>query len=269
MSSSGGVVRAVVPDVLRVRPEKRELPSDSVDPPEIWRVCSSSGGGRLDGVARDAGSGCGASAWLRSVPFVDSDTGEWRRGLLVGGCLGVSPGSGGRGGPWRNVATAWEAPSNCPRPDFAPISSALGDGERSSRLRFPVERASVALGADSALGAEDAPTSRSPCARALPLLPGAGMSLNGTQSRLSWSSTETGGSISMSLIMLMSMTTSPATDQPAIPYPPARTEGERPCLRQNLMTALTSWASSGETRTRQEGFSCPLKVLARSGYLEG
>ena len=73
--------------------------------------------------------------------------------------------------------------------------------------------------------------------------------------------------MSMSRIMLMSMTRSPATAQPAMPYPPERTEGEMPCLRQNETTALTSCASRGETRTRHAGLSFPLNVRARSAYL--
>jgi hypothetical protein len=46
-----------------------------------------------------------------------------------------------------------------------------------------------------------------------------------------------GGSISMSRILDRSMTTSPLIAQPPVPYPPALTDGESPCLIQRI-TAL-------------------------------
>jgi hypothetical protein len=46
-----------------------------------------------------------------------------------------------------------------------------------------------------------------------------------------------GGSISMSCILDRSMTTSPLIAQPPVPYPPALTDGESPCLLQRI-TAL-------------------------------
>ena len=70
--------------------------------------------------------------------------------------------------------------------------------------------------------------------------------------------------MSMSCMWLMSITRSPATAQPAIPYPPDLTEGERPCSRQNLTIVLTSSASNGETAKRARGMSFPLNVFVRS-----
>ena len=208
-----------------------------------------------------------------SIHGGDVGSGECRRGRFVGGSRGISPGIGGRGGPRRNDATACEAASYGPFP--AGVLNTVGSDRnpswKSSRRRFPVAATFGDTGAEEG-GA--APTrfklmlEGGGWARPLPLLPIAGMSLSGVQSCAPSPSTpSTGGSRSMSRIMLMSTTTSPATAQPAMPYPPARTEGERPCARQKRMTALTSTASRGETSTRHEGLSLPLNVRARSGYL--
>ena len=70
--------------------------------------------------------------------------------------------------------------------------------------------------------------------------------------------------MSHSLIMPRSIMRLPAIDQPAVAYPPALTEGERPCLRQKSMIVLMSCASSGETRALERHVILPLNVLARS-----
>lgn len=244
----------------RPNPDWRELLSDEVDSPDSWRVLSlSTGISSLPAAGCSplplSGSGAAVAAGVRS--------GECNRWRFVGGCLGVSPLSAGSGGPLRNDATVGDASSKAPCPVDEPISSGPADGERSSRRRLPALRAGVPP--------EEGVWVTAP--RPFPLLPRGSISFRGVQSmRVVLSSPSSpmstvglGGSTSMSVIMLMSIITSPATDQPAMPYPPARTEGDRPCLMQNLTTALTSWASRGETRTCAEGLSFPLNVLDRSG----
>ena len=44
-----------------------------------------------------------------------------------------------------------------------------------------------------------------------------------------------GGSMSTSCILHRSMTTSPLIAQPSVPYPPALTEGDNPCLLQKVI----------------------------------
>ena len=67
--------------------------------------------------------------------------------------------------------------------------------------------------------------------RALPLLMDMAVSR-----RLVYPSPSCGGSISMSCMLDRSMTMSPLIAQPPVPYPPALTDGDSPCLLQNLIT---------------------------------
>ena len=141
-------------------------------------------------------------------------------GRLTGNARGSSPNvSGSNAGPVRKFATAADA---------APYNQAVGKSPAGSSmfcLTSPSGRVSGAAGPDGS-------GTGSP-ARALPLLKDGAVSR-----RLVYPPPPCcGGSISMSCILDRSMTTSPLIAQPPVPYPPALTDGESPCLLQNI-TAL-------------------------------
>ena len=50
-----------------------------------------------------------------------------------------------------------------------------------------------------------------------------------------------GGSMSTSCILDRSMTTSPLIAQPPVPYPPALTDGDNPCLLQKIIILKKCW----------------------------
>jgi hypothetical protein len=131
---------------------------------------------------------------------------------------GSSPkSSGGSAGPCKKLATAADAVLY----NHA-IGKSLGTGVSCS--------ASHSNGRLRGAGPDESGTG-SPT-RALPLLTDRAVSR-----RLVYSSPpRCGGSISMSCILDRSMTTSPLIAQPPVPYPPALTDGDSPCLLQNIIT---------------------------------
>lgn len=60
---------------------------------------------------------------------------------------------------------------------------------------------------------------------------------------------------------MRSMMISPQTAQPAVPYPPALTESDRVCFRQNRITLLTLCTSEGQTTARDLILMSPLNIL--------
>ena len=149
-------------------------------------------------------------------------------GRLTGKRRGSSPNlSGSNAGPVKKFATAADA---------APYSHAVGKSPGLNTFFL----ASTSGRRFSATGPDGSGTG-SP-ARALPLL------MDRTVSRrLVYPPPPCcGGSISMSCILDRSMTTSPLIAQPPVPYPPALTDGESPCLLQKI-TAL---------KTCQRGWYC-------------
>jgi hypothetical protein len=140
-------------------------------------------------------------------------------GRLTGKRRGSSPKlSGSNAGPVRKFATAAEA---------APYNNAVGKspGPNTFCLASSSGRRFCVVGPDGS-------GTGSP-ARALPLLMDRAVSR-----RLVYPPPPCcGGSISMSCILDRSMTTSPLIAQPPVPYPPALTDGESPCLLQKI-TAL-------------------------------
>jgi hypothetical protein len=140
-------------------------------------------------------------------------------GRLTGGRRGSSPKLSGRNaGPVRKLATAADA---------APYNHAVGKspGPKTFCLTSPSGKRFCVAGPDGS-------GTGSP-ARALPLLKGRAVSR-----RLVYPPPPCcGGSISRSCILDRSMTTSPLIAQPPVPYPPALTDGESPCLLQKI-TAL-------------------------------
>jgi hypothetical protein len=140
-------------------------------------------------------------------------------GRLAGERRGFSPKlSGSNAGPVRKLATTADA---------APYNNAVGKspGPNTFCLASPSGRRFCAAGpAGSGTGSP---------ARPLPLLMDRAVSR-----RLVYPLPPCcGGSISMSCILDRSMTTSPLIAQPPVPYPPALTDGESPCLLQKI-TAL-------------------------------
>jgi hypothetical protein len=135
---------------------------------------------------------------------------------LTGRRRGSSPNSSrGRAGPCKKLATAADA---------VPYNHAIG-------------KASVSLACSASpckipsrvVGPEGSGTA-SPT-RPLPLL------MDGTVSRklVYPPPPGCGGSMSMSCIRERSMTMSPLIAQPPVPYPPALTDGENPCLLQKII----------------------------------
>jgi hypothetical protein len=139
-------------------------------------------------------------------------------GRLTGERRGSSPKLSGRNtGPVKKFATSADA---------APYNHAVGKSPGLSTfcLASPSGRRFCAAGPDvSGTGSP---------ARALPLL------MDRTVSRrLVYPPPPCcGGSISMSCILDRSMTTSPLIAQPPVPYPPALTDGESPCVLQKITT---------------------------------
>lgn len=98
----------------------------------------------------------------------------------------------------------------------------------------------------------------------LPFVPPTGTSLNDVHGNPSpccpssvRSAVETlGGSISISLILPKSIMTSPFTAHPAVPYPPALTEGLRSCAAQKrIILYRRVRCGAGGERARQKGDS--------------
>lgn len=140
-------------------------------------------------------------------------------GRLTGGRRGSSPNLSGRNAePVRKFATAVDA---------APYNHAVGmsPGPNTFCLASASGRRFCAAGPDGSWTGSPA--------RVLPLLTDRAVSR-----KLVYPPPPCcGGSISMSCILDRSITTSPLIAQPPVPYPPALTDGESPCLLQKT-TAL-------------------------------
>lgn len=144
-------------------------------------------------------------------------------GRLTAGRRGSSPKlSGSSGDPCRKLATAVDA---------ALYNHAVGKspGPDTVCLASPSSRRFCATGPDRS--GTGSPT------RALPLLTDRAVSR-----RLVYPPPPCcGGSISISCILDRSMTTSPLMAQPPVPYPPALTDGDNPCVLQKMIILKTCW----------------------------
>lgn len=157
---------------------------------------------------------CGA---CRGSDKFELDGGSIRRRLVGGGRVPIpsTPSvSKGRGGPCKKVATALEAVARAAARDISSSSNSSSKPSR-ARRRFSPDVGPLRLGFFFVFPFD-----------------GFGM----VSRRLVYEPSERGGSMSMSERLTRSMITSPDIEKPGIPYPPALTDGERPCLEQNMTT---------------------------------